>query len=65
MGTLTIKALNAATSSDAGEYDLRLKCTLDDDDVSVEWTDIKYYLIIVSAQTQSNIVYLLGDTVIT
>lgn len=61
--TLEITALNAATNSDVGEYDLNLKCTLDDDDNSVEWTPIKYYLINVSAATQDPIWYLLGSAV--
>ena len=40
-----IVTVTTSTAGLGGEYNLRYKCTLDDDDASIEWTSVDYYLL--------------------
>ena len=45
-------------------YALRYKCMLNDDDNSVEWTDITYYVMEAKPKSQPDIIYILNQDMI-
>ena len=60
-GTITV---STSTTGLSGEYNLQYKCTLDDDDASIEWTTINYYILEATAVSQTEINYLINQDVI-